>query len=99
MNYTPPSWLRHLTSWKVLIFLDNHLETCWVRMAMWKMFPPDKGRWFHSEETWWPDSSCFIPYDYCAKYDPELSGTERTHPLYEALKQEAVPPENQEAGT
>lgn len=88
-NWTPPSWTRHFLTWGMLTFLDTRLQTCWARMAMWKMFVAlDGGHWFYSSETWWPDKGCFVPYDYCGKYDVDLNDTGRTHPLYEAMKVE-----------
>lgn len=59
-KYTPPAWLRHITPWWMLHWIDNNFDTCWANMCTWKQFG--------SEVSWWPDERCFHPYDYCNKF-------------------------------
>jgi hypothetical protein len=66
---TPPLWVRHLLSWRFLRWLDSHLATCWVGIAMWKMGYPDQNWW---GGTCW-DGPKGQEYDYCGKWDDEAS--------------------------
>lgn len=67
-RYTPPSWVRHLISWRLLGFIDKHLATCWAGMVMWK---------YGYEGEWWPTGTCLSPDDYCGKFDAALAGAEK----------------------
>jgi len=60
-RYTPPFWMRHFLSWRVLQWISDHSDTCWTNMVMWKLG--------YEYENWWPSPSCFKPYDYCGKFD------------------------------
>lgn len=63
-GWTPPSWMRHITPWRVLNFIDRHSHTCWAGMVMWKL----GYGW-----SWWPCMTCFMGPkdwgDYCGKYN------------------------------
>lgn len=58
---TPPGWLRHFISWRLLKWIDRRFLVCWSSLVDWKM----------SGEAEWPGicRDCFYPYDYCGKYD------------------------------
>ncbi len=60
-RWTPPSWLRFVTPWSVLYWIDKHCDTCWSEMVLWKMFG--------GERCWWPHEMCFQDYDYCGKFE------------------------------
>jgi hypothetical protein len=61
-RWTPPRILRHLVSWEILGWINDHYDTCWANMVMWKMG-------YEMGDNWWPSALCFKPYDYCGKYD------------------------------
>lgn len=63
--WTPPGWLRHFVSWRLLSWIDRHFLVCWSRLCDWKFHGPEEGT------NAWPgiDRGCFHPYDYCGKYD------------------------------
>ena len=65
-RWTPPSWMRHISPWWVLLWLDRHLNTCWAGIAMWKL---------GYEWSWWPngcwDGRPGQEYDYCGKWKTE----------------------------
>jgi len=63
-KYTPPNWMRHFFSYRMLGFIDERTNTCWAGMVMWK-----QGYGW----DWWPTSTCFqedcTPKDYCGKFE------------------------------
>ena len=64
-RYTPPAWMRHFVSWRLLFWLDKRLPTCWAGMTMWKLG--------YDGWEWWPDRTCWDgpkgrEFDYCGKY-------------------------------
>ena len=65
LKVTPPVWMRHITPWWLLYWLDKRLPTCWTVMVLWKMYG--------DEDSWWPLGKCFAAYsgeryDYCGKF-------------------------------
>ena len=63
---TPPSWLRHITPWWELNFIDNHFHVCWANLVMWKMgYPRENWLWDNFRTCKAPDQPgpC-----YCGKY-------------------------------
>lgn len=57
----PWPWLRHLTPWWLLTWINDRYHLCWANMATWKL-GYDSGDWALSR-------GCFSPYDYCGYYD------------------------------
>ena len=66
LKRTPPAWMRRITTYKVLLWIDHRLPVCWTQLVLWKQFG--------ATESWWPRRSCF--YDpkwgdqgcYCEKF-------------------------------
>jgi len=65
-KYTPPTFLRHITPWWLLGWIDRRWDTCWAGMVMWKQ---------GYDWDWWPTNTCFDatdgPWDYCNKFDAD----------------------------
>ncbi len=60
--FTPPNWLRHITPWWLLQYIDRNYETCWAGMVMWKLG-------YEFEDSWKIVETCFESgNDYCGKY-------------------------------
>lgn len=60
-RWTPPSFLRHVASYRMLEFINKRTNTCWTGMVMWKM----GYGW-----SWWPNDNCMsFDGDYCGKWD------------------------------
>lgn len=82
----PPLWLRHLVSWRLLEFIDRHLDTCWAELAMWKLG--------YGVRSWWPVPLCHQGRngeDYCGKYTNNLdAAVGRPTALIRADKEDLV---------
>lgn len=60
---TPPNWMRRVTPWRALYWLNKRLPVCWADVVTWKLG--------YRPETWWPDWGCTgsnPPWDWCGKY-------------------------------
>ena len=77
----PPLWMRHITPWWVLKWIDNRFLVCWAGVAMWKLG--------YDGWSWFPTRACFTSYpdswDYCNKFNmiepdqfPEKSHAQNT---------------------
>ena len=64
LKRSPPPWLRHVTPYWALAWLDHRLPVCWAKLVIWKLYG--------STESWWPSITCFAAhperYDYCSKF-------------------------------
>jgi hypothetical protein len=69
----PPLWLRPVTPWALLHFLDRRYSFCWANVATWKILG--------TENDWTPDINCREPYDYCGKFAVATADAELFRPV------------------
>jgi hypothetical protein len=81
-RYSPARWMRHLLSWRILRWINDHTDVCWTNVVMWKLG--------YDRENWWPNRNCFHPYDYCGKFEgkPQPQIPEPVYVTFRAGEQE-----------
>ena len=69
LKRTPPHWMRHFISVRLLWWLDSYIPWCWASVVTWKL---GSGA---MSDSWWPCRTCFAAsptrYDYCGKFKAE----------------------------
>lgn len=66
-GFTPPVWMRHFISYRLLDWLNDHSSVCWANVVMWR----EHG----DSDSWWP-TSCWqkdlVDHgDWCGKFKTE----------------------------